>query len=109
MSETNKHLVAIIGRPNVGKSTMFNRLVGERKAILDETPGTTRDVLFGTVSWNKASFTVADTAGLEPDLESDLNRDILLQTKAALESATSSISWSAPPKDYCQTTRSPLR
>lgn len=81
------HLVAIIGRPNVGKSTLFNRLVGEKQAILAEEPGTTRDVLFGEVSWNKATFTIADTAGLEPDNKSELTRSVMLQTKVALDSA----------------------
>lgn len=80
-------LVAIIGRPNVGKSTLFNRLIGEKKAILAEEPGTTRDVLFGEVTWNKISFTVADTAGIEPDNKSELTKNVLAQTKAALESA----------------------
>ncbi len=81
------HLVAIIGRPNVGKSTLFNRLIGEKQAILAEEPGTTRDVLFGDVSWNKTTFMVADTAGIEPDNKSELTRNVMLQTKVALSSA----------------------
>jgi GTP-binding protein len=81
------YLVTIVGRPNVGKSTLFNRLVGEKKAILAEEPGTTRDVLFSDVTWNKLTFTVADTAGIEPDNQSALTRDVMLQTKAALASA----------------------
>ncbi len=83
----HKYLVAIIGRPNVGKSTIFNRIIGERKAILSEIPGTTRDVLFGDVTWRGETFTIADTAGIEPDNKSELNENILLQTKAALGSA----------------------
>jgi GTP-binding protein len=81
------HLVAIVGRPNVGKSTLFNRLIGEKKAILSEIPGTTRDVLFGTVEWQRHIFTVADTAGIELDDKSQIGEDVLVQTKLAVESA----------------------
>lgn len=81
------YLVAIIGRPNVGKSTLFNRLIGEKQAILAEEPGTTRDVLFSDVTWNRLTFTVADTAGIEPDNKSELTRDVMLQTKTALDSS----------------------
>lgn len=81
------YLVAIVGRPNVGKSTLFNRLVGDKRAILAEEPGTTRDVLFDDVTWNKTTFTVADTAGIEPDNKSELTRNVLAQTKSALANA----------------------
>jgi len=81
------YLVAIIGRPNVGKSTLFNRLVGRKQAILSDIPGTTRDVLFGEVVWGRMTFTVADTAGIELNDKSELATDILLQTKTALDSA----------------------
>ncbi|OGB74545.1 ribosome biogenesis GTPase Der [candidate division Kazan bacterium RBG_13_50_9] len=87
MTRSANYLVAIIGRPNVGKSTLFNRLVGRRQAILSDIPGTTRDVLFGEVIWNGIDFTLADTAGLELDPKSPLEQDVLLQTKVAVESA----------------------
>jgi GTP-binding protein len=60
-----KPLVALVGRPNVGKSALFNRLVGQRKAVVSEVPGTTRDRLFGEVEWNGVLFNVVDTGGLE--------------------------------------------
>ena len=60
-----KPIVALVGRPNVGKSTLFNRLVGERMAVTHEMPGTTRDRLHGEAIWNAAAFQVVDTGGIE--------------------------------------------
>ena len=75
-------LVAIVGRPNVGKSTLFNRLVGQRKAIVDATAGTTRDRHYGKTDWNGKEFSVIDTGGYtvnsEDIFEDEIRRQVLL-------------------------------
>lgn len=82
-------VIAIVGRPNVGKSTLFNRLVGWRKAIVDATAGLTRDRLYGVAEWRGREFTVVDTAGLELDIAGDQGskQAIEAQTRVAIEEA----------------------
>ena len=80
-------IVAIVGRPNVGKSTLFNRLVGERLAIIEDLPGTTRDRVYADVSWGDHELTLIDTGGLEPRPESSLRQKVKDQAEAAIEEA----------------------
>jgi GTP-binding protein len=80
--------VAIVGRPNVGKSTLFNRMLGWRKAIVDPQAGLTRDRLYGVAEWRGREFTVVDTAGLDLDASPDSSRTAIeAQTKIAIEQA----------------------
>lgn len=83
----SKPVVAIVGRPNVGKSTLFNRLVEERRAIVEALPGTTRDRLYGDVSWRGQDFTLVDTGGLVPRAESDIARQVAIQVEMAVAEA----------------------
>src|SRR6267143_432508 len=76
--------VAIIGRPNVGKSTLFNRIIGGREAIVDERPGVTRDRHFGPGEWNGKRFWLVDTGGLVPHADDPLNRAIRTQIELAI-------------------------
>jgi GTP-binding protein len=82
-----KGVVAIVGRPNVGKSTLFNRLIGERKAIVDDMPGVTRDRNYGTCEWSGREFTVIDTGGYLPDTPDIFEKAIREQVKIAIEEA----------------------
>src|SRR5438874_13633370 len=81
-------IVAIIGRPNVGKSTLFNRMIGWKKAIVDPQAGLTRDRLYGVADWRGREFTVVDTAGLDLDSARDSSRAAIeAQTKVAIDQA----------------------
>lgn len=80
-------IVAIVGRPNVGKSTLFNRLTGERKAIVDDFSGVTRDRHYGECDWNGQNFNVIDTGGYVPDSKDVFEAAIRDQVKIALEEA----------------------
>ncbi|MBA3648850.1 MAG: ribosome biogenesis GTPase Der [Chitinophagales bacterium] len=80
--------VAIVGRPNVGKSTLFNRLIGSRKAIIDDTSGVTRDRIYGIGDWGGKSFNVIDTGGLVSHTEDKFEIEIKKQVLVAMEEAT---------------------
>lgn len=79
--------VAIVGRPNVGKSTLFNRLVGRRAAIVDDTPGVTRDRLYGIADWRGKVFSVIDTGGFAPDMVEGIWKEMRQQVEVAIEEA----------------------
>src|SRR5262245_44461650 len=81
-------LIAIVGRPNVGKSTLFNRLIGQRRSIVTDEPGITRDRIYGIVSWHGLSYEVVDTGGIIPGEESEIPLRIVEQAQVAFESAS---------------------
>ncbi len=84
----SRPIVAIVGRPNVGKSTLFNRILGWRKAIVDAQSGLTRDRLYGVAEWSGREFTIVDTAGLDMDSAKDESRAAIEgQTKVAIDQA----------------------
>lgn len=80
-------LVAIVGRPNVGKSTLFNKLVGKRLSIVDDTPGVTRDRIYGKCEWLNREFTLIDTGGIEPRTDDTILAQMREQAMLAIESA----------------------
>ncbi|WP_373549639.1 ribosome biogenesis GTPase Der [Haliscomenobacter sp.] len=84
----SSNIVAIVGRPNVGKSTFFNRLIGERQSIVDDTSGVTRDRQYGSSYWNSKNFTVVDTGGFVQNSEDVFEAAIREQVKIAIEEAT---------------------
>lgn len=87
--QTNRELplVAIIGRPNVGKSTLFNRLIGARRSITGDLPGITRDRIYGQAEWQGRVFRVVDTGGIVPDDEALIPANIFKQARAAIDEA----------------------
>ena len=80
-------IVAVVGRPNVGKSTLFNRIVGSRLSIVEDTPGVTRDRLYAETSWLNHKFTVIDTGGLDASSDEYIPQQILRQATLAIDTA----------------------
>ena len=87
MKSPNSKLVAIVGRPNVGKSTLFNRLIGERRSIVGDEPGITRDRIYGQVEWGGTRFSLIDTGGIVPDDDAVIPANILKQAGMAIDEA----------------------
>src|SRR6478609_3898279 len=79
--------IAIVGRPNVGKSTLFNRIVGSRRAIVGDEPGITRDRLYGQAHWRGYDMRVVDTGGILPEDKDFIPAEIFRQAKVALDEA----------------------
>ena len=86
-ANTSTNLVAIVGRPNVGKSTLFNRLIGERRSIVGDEPGITRDRIYGQVEWAGAKFSLIDTGGIVPDDDAVIPANIFKQAGMAIGEA----------------------
>ncbi len=82
-----KPIVAIVGRPNVGKSTLFNKLIGERRSIVEDTPGVTRDRIYADAEWNNRSFLLVDTGGIEPKSDDTILKQMRNQAEIAVASA----------------------
>lgn len=82
-----KPIVAIVGRPNVGKSTLFNRIAGQRISIVEDTPGVTRDRIYADAEWLNQNFTLIDTGGLEPESDDMMLKNMYSQAEIAIESA----------------------
>ena len=83
----SKPIVAIVGRPNVGKSTLFNKICGKRLSIVDDTPGVTRDRIYGTAEWNNRSFMLVDTGGIEPGSDDVILSKMRDQARLAIDMA----------------------
>ncbi len=80
-----KPTIAIVGRPNVGKSTLFNRLARKRKAIVDDEPGVTRDRNYAEASWDDRPFILIDTGGFEPTAKENIQQQVREQVEVAIE------------------------
>lgn len=83
----SKPIVAIVGRPNVGKSTLFNKLIGERRSIVEDTPGVTRDRIYAEAEWSDRRFLLVDTGGIEPKSDDTILRQMRRQANIAIETA----------------------
>lgn len=82
-----KPIIAIVGRPNVGKSTLFNKLIGERRSIVEDTPGVTRDRIYGETEWNGKQLVVIDTGGIEPKTDDIILKQMRIQAQIAIDDA----------------------
>lgn len=82
-----KPIVAMVGRPNVGKSTLFNRLAGKRISIVQDTPGVTRDRVYAEAEWLTHTFTMIDTGGIEPERNDIIVKQMRRQANIAIETA----------------------
>ena len=82
-----KPIIAIVGRPNVGKSTLFNKLIGERRSIVEDVPGVTRDRIYGETEWCGKKFSVIDTGGIEPKSDDIILSQMKFQAQVAIEDA----------------------
>ena len=87
MSKNSRPVVAIVGRPNVGKSTFFNAVAGQRISIVKDTPGITRDRIYADVEWLDKSFTIIDTGGIEPDTSDEILTQMRDQAQIAIDTA----------------------
>ena len=85
MDEAKKPTAAIVGRPNVGKSALFNKITGKRISIVEDTPGVTRDRLYCDAEWNGKTFALIDTGGIEPHADDQILKNMREQAKAAIE------------------------
>lgn len=114
----SKPVVAIVGRPNVGKSTLFNRIIGRNLAVVHDTPGVTRDRIYADAEWEDKSFVVVDTGGLDLSPDDDLIAMVLHQINAALSEADAIVlvvdvdegitPWDSEVADALQATKSPV-
>ncbi len=83
----SKPIVAIVGRPNVGKSTLFNKIIGERRSIVEDTPGVTRDRIYAEAEWSDRKFVLIDTGGIEPKSEDTILKQMRIQAEVAVSTA----------------------
>ena len=81
----SKPIVAVVGRPNVGKSTLFNKIVGSRVSIVEDTPGVTRDRIYAEAEWSGVPFVLIDTGGIEPDSDDIILSQMREQAQIAIE------------------------
>ena len=81
-------MIAIVGRPNVGKSMLFNKLIGRRLSIVEDTPGVTRDRIYGESDWCGRKFTLVDTGGIEPNTDNEILTFMREQAQIAIDNAT---------------------